>query len=558
MKKSFFIFSIVFLLTFVLIYSIKQNQRQEQINTIKKLYTSKVQDNLTSISLAYFQWNFMYNIVEKDLKDKVQELFEEITFHYPYVESVQIILTEKIDFEIYQINSYDDKLKVQFKVFNDDMTEFVKNKVVDIVINPQMILESLGIDWIKISSVGKDFAFGLKYQITKSVVDYTCFLISFLSAALFVMYISFSESKRKLKVEEKSKEEEKLQKKINQAILELSMDLLKHHENEQIYQKMLEKMIQTIPNAQGGSVLIKKDDKFRYVAAVGFDLNELSKISFEDNVERIWIKPPYTLKKRKDIITIYDKVDPGMLPLMRKVGKIDNIMCTVSVPIEINGETVLIINFDNFSDENAFNQASVELARLFANYLGVVFERIRLEGKIKEQYEEMVYLSSHDPLTGLMNRRSFQEYGEKLLALAKREGKKVSLLFLDLSDFKPINDKYSHIFGDQVLKIIGSRIERSLRESDLVARFGGDEFVVLAYNCAEQDVKHLAQKLAYFIQEPIEYEGKTISVGVNIGIAIYPDHSQDLDGLVRLADMAMYNAKRDKLIYSLIDRMNLI
>lgn len=558
MKKSFFTFSIVFLLTFVLIYSIKQDQRQEQINTIKQLYKSKVQDNLTSISLAYFQWNFMYNIVEKDLKDKAQELFEEITFHYPYVESVQIIPTEKMDFEICQINSYDDKLKVQFKVFNDDMTEFVKNKVIVVTINPQMILESLGIDWIKISSVGKDFAFGLKYQITKSVVDYTCFLISFLSAALFVMYISFSESKRKLKVEEKSKEEEKLQKKINQAILELSMDLLKHHENEQIYQRMLEKMIQTIPNAQGGSVLIKKDDKFRYVAAVGFDLNELSKISFEERAEWMWIKTPYKLKKRKDIITIYDKVDSTMLPLMRKVGRIDEIMCTVSVPIEIEGETVLIINIDNFSDENAFNELSVELARLFANYLGVVFERIRLEGKIKEQYEEMVYLSSHDPLTGLMNRRSFQEYGEKLLALAKREGKKVSLLFLDLSDFKPINDKYSHIFGDQVLKIIGSRIERSLRESDLVARFGGDEFVVLAYNCAEQDAKHLAQKLAYFIQEPIEYEGKTISVGVNIGIAIYPDHSQDLDGLVRLADMAMYNAKRDKLIYSLIDRMNLI
>lgn len=498
----------------------------------------------------------MYNIVEKDLKDKVQELFEEITFHYPYVESVQIILTEKIDFEIYQINSYDDKLKVQFKVFNDDMTEFVKNKVVDIVINPQMILESLGIDWIKISSVGKDFAFGLKYQITKSVVDYTCFLISFLSAALFVMYISFSESKRKLKVEQKSKEEEKLQEKINQAILELSMDLLKH-ENEQIYQRMLEKMIQTIPNAQGGSVLIKKDDKFRYVAAVGFDLNELSKISFEERAEWMWIKTPYKLKKRKDIITIYDKVDSTMLPLMRKVGRIDEIMCTVSVPIEIEGETVLIINIDNFSDENAFNEISVELARLFANYLGVIFERIRLEGKIKEQYQEMVYLSSHDPLTGLMNRRSFQEYGEKLLALAKREDKKVSLLFLDLSDFKPINDKYSHIFGDQVLKIIGSRIERSLRESDLVARFGGDEFVVLAYSCAEQDAKHLAQKLAHFIQEPIEYEGKTISVGVNIGIAIYPDDAQNLDRLVRLADMAMYNAKRDKLIYSLIDRMNL-
>lgn len=217
-----------------------------------------------------------------------------------------------------------------------------------------------------------------------------------------------------------------------------------------------------------------------------------------------------------------------------------------------------IINFDNFADENAFDERSVELAMLFANYLGVIFERIKLEKKIKEQNEEMAYLSARDPLTGLLNRRSFKEYAEKLLSLAKRENKRVSLFFIDLKDFKQVNDQYGHVFGDQVLEIIASRIEKSVRSSDVVARFGGDEFVVLAYNCTRHDSTNLAEKMAQSIEEPVEYEGRTISVGVNIGIAVYPEDGQDIDELIKLADIAMYNAKMKNQNYSLNGQMNQI
>ncbi|MFN4190212.1 MAG: GGDEF domain-containing protein [Pseudothermotoga sp.] len=556
--KYFFTFLVFFFLALILLYTIRQTERLRQVEALKPFYKSMIESNLKCISLSYFQWDAMYNAIEMNLQGRLQEYFDELTFYYAYVENVQIEPVEKVDFEIYQISSEEGKLNVLFKVYNDDKTEYIKDKAVSAIINPQIILESLMIDWIKISPVGKDFVFGLKYVPTRSVIDVTCVLGSFLIAVLSIFYVLFNETRSKLKMIRRSKKEEEIEREINQTVLELSVNLLKHYENEEVYQKMLEKMIQVMPNAEGGSVLIKRDNRFEYVAAVGFDLKELSKIYFDDKTERRWIRPPYALKKRDDIRAIYKEADPALLSLLRTAGRIDEIKCTVSVPIEIEGEVVAIINFDNFADENAFDERSVELAMLFANYLGVIFERIKLEKKIKEQNEEMAYLSARDPLTGLLNRRSFKEYAEKLLSLAKRENKRVSLFFIDLKDFKQVNDKYGHVFGDQVLEIIASRIEKSVRSSDVVARFGGDEFVVLAYNCTRHDSTNLAEKMAQSIEEPVEYEGRTISVGVNIGIAVYPEDGQDIDELIKLADIAMYNAKMKNQTYSLNGQMNQI
>ncbi len=511
---------------------------------LKPLYKSMIESNLNYISLSYFQWDAMYYAVQMNQHERLKAFFDELISYYPYVESVQIMPADKINFELYDIRSEGDKLSVRFKIYNDATTDYIKDKVVSATVDPQIVLESLMIDWIKISKTGKDFVFGLKYVPTRSAIDITSVLGSFLIAVLSVLYVLFNEARSELKIVRQSKVEEELQRKINQTILELSVDLLKHHENEVIYQRMLEKMIQAIPGAQGGSLLIRKDDRFEYVAAVGFDLNELSKVSFQESLEREWIKPPYTLKKKSDIRTIYEKGDSNLVSTLRRVGRIDEIMCTVSVPIEIEKEVVAIINFDNFSDENAFSESSVEFALLFANYMGVIFERIQLEKRIKEQNEELVFLSSHDPLTGLLNRRAFGERADTILALAKRENKKASLFFVDLNNFKQVNDRYGHSFGDEILGAIGPMIKGSVRKSDLVARIGGDEFVILAYDCAGKDALNLAKKIAQSVEGLVGSKGELVSLGVSIGIATYPDDAQDLDGLIRLADMDMYRFKQ--------------
>ncbi|MEJ5229659.1 MAG: GGDEF domain-containing protein, partial [Pseudothermotoga sp.] len=116
-------------------------------------------------------------------------------------------------------------------------------------------------------------------------------------------------------------------------------------------------------------------------------------------------------------------------------------------------------------------------------------------------------------------------------------------LFMDLKKFKEINDCYGHQIGDEVLGIIGSRLEKSLRASDLVARFGGDEFVIMLYDCLSEDLKSFVKRIVNAVEEPIELAGRVFRVSCNIGIAQYPDDGEEIDQLVRKADVAMYQAK---------------
>lgn len=556
MKKSIFVFVLSFVITFLLIYFVKQREINDQVEKLEKIYTAKVEEIVNSISLGFFQWDKMYEAAIKNDIELMEKWLEEITTHYTALVDIEIVPVDSLDFDLYSITSENDKLKVLFKIFDDNATEFVKDKAVMAFLNAETLLESLGIDWLKISSQGIDFAFGLKCELTRPLVGLHSLLIPILIALLPALGMNVIESRTELRFEQRLRRDEEFQRKTMQAVLDLSVDLLRRHNDDSVYQQMLEKMIKTVPNAEGGTVLVKRQNRLFYVAAVGYDLSQLSKISLPVAKTRVWIKGPYSLKRKNDVLRIDSSLDPEIYSVLKTVGRIDEIMCNISVPIEVDGELEMVINFDNFSDENAFDERSISLGRLFANYLAVIFQRITFEKRIMTQQEEIEYLSTHDPLTGLANRRAFGEYGERLLSIAKREGKKVAVLFLDLSKFKTINDSFGHPFGDDILRIIGGKLERTVRQSDFVARFGGDEFVIAAYNCDEFDVNVLAEKIIRTIEEPIIHEGKEVLLSVNIGVAIYPRDGVTLDELIRLADVAMYHAKKHGRKKALTDEMS--
>jgi len=336
--------------------------------------------------------------------------------------------------------------------------------------------------------------------------------------------------------------------KLHEALTQISEYYLKGQNGERIYQLILEKAIEVVPNAQAGSVLLKKQDKYVYVAAVGYDLAELSKIEYSESVQKKWLEKP--IKKKSDMVG-FNREDEKTLEILKKHGRIEEIMCSLVVPAQIGDEIVLSFNLENFEREDAFDEESLQIAKLFANYVGMVFLKIEQDEQIMQQQRMMEYLYNHDALTGLLNRRAFEEYGEKLLALAKRERKKVALLFLDLLKYKRINDEYGHEMGDLVLKVLGSRLEKVFRESDVVSRFGGDEFVALLYDCDGNNLAQLLNRVFQIVEEPVRLDDKTFQVGVNIGVAIYPDDAQELDQLIRLADMAMYYAKKKGLKYAI-------
>jgi diguanylate cyclase (GGDEF)-like protein/PAS domain S-box-containing protein len=167
------------------------------------------------------------------------------------------------------------------------------------------------------------------------------------------------------------------------------------------------------------------------------------------------------------------------------------------------------------------------------------------------------HLAHHDALTGLPNRMSFMERLEGLMANAQETESRLALLFIDLDHFKRVNDSLGHLVGDTLLRTVAQRITACLRATDIVARFGGDEFIVLlpGMNVAQRsDVDEVAQKLLIAISAAVDAEGRPISVTPSVGIALFPGDGATSDELVKNADSAMYLAKaRGRANYQFFD-----
>jgi len=163
-----------------------------------------------------------------------------------------------------------------------------------------------------------------------------------------------------------------------------------------------------------------------------------------------------------------------------------------------------------------------------------------------EWEEKLIYQANFDQLTGLYNRHFMQSYMSSVFNRARRSKKKVALLFLDLDNFKTINDTLGHDVGDEVLKLTAARLSAGLRESDTAARTGGDEFTILLENVDENgQAEIVAGKLVKEFQQPFTPDGQEVYTTVTIGISIYPEDGDSLDQLMQCADMAMYRAKSD-------------
>ena len=229
----------------------------------------------------------------------------------------------------------------------------------------------------------------------------------------------------------------------------------------------------------------------------------------------------------------------------------------VNIPVQTTQEAIT----QNVDVEQKVAKAADDLKQVNAELTKEVAKRVSFESELADtkidlaearddllksqvKEEETRQITLHDTLTGLPNRVLFEQRLEHGLIQAKRRDWKLAVLFIDIDKFKSINDSYGHDLGDKVLLMLANRLQSSVREEDMVCRWGGDEFMCLLLDVKQEaNTTRLAEKMVNRITEAFEINGTVLSIKPSMGIAIYPADGETADILFKNADMAMYKAK---------------
>ncbi len=287
-------------------------------------------------------------------------------------------------------------------------------------------------------------------------------------------------------------------------------DITRHHDTERLLLESEERLQKFVNAAREGIFFHKKglvdDANEAALRLLGYTLPEVIGRSMLDFIA------PESHQKAIDYFTARGEAPYEALAL-HKSGR--------RIPVEFTGRTLVrngeIIRMGTMLD---------------------ISERKEAEAQIR-------FMAHHDALTGLPNRVMLQERLESLIALARRKQETLAVLFLDLDHFKHVNDSLGHHAGDELLKEVAARINGAVREADVVARQGGDEFIVVLAGLAEPGAAAaVAVKLLVQIAAPVTIEGQSVSVAPSIGISVFPSDGGSADELIRHADSAMYLAKQ--------------
>jgi len=222
------------------------------------------------------------------------------------------------------------------------------------------------------------------------------------------------------------------------------------------------------------------------------------------------------------------RLSPSLGRAMRETG----VEAILAAPLDHEGESYGVVAAF-FRHPRAFDREAAPLAEALAGQAAQTLVTLRLQ-------KRLAHAAMHDETTGLPNRRLLEERMREQV-VGERHGRAV--IFLDLDGFKAVNDVYGHPVGDEVLREVGRRLQAVVREGDIVARYGGDEFVVVCGIAGSGDASDIAERLRESVRRPYDFLPEGVVVGASVGVALAPVDGGALDGLIRAADQAMYVAK---------------
>lgn len=297
---------------------------------------------------------------------------------------------------------------------------------------------------------------------------------------------------------------------------------------DQVLDQVLENLARVVPY-DSSALFLKEDDSLRVVAARGF--------SHKDKVigQRFPARDELLMESVKQQAPLI-LADAQNDVRFKRWGDAAHVRSWMGVPLIKRNDVIGFLTIDH-SQPNVYTQNHAKLAQAFANQAAAAIENARL-------FESVQRMAVSDPLTGLYNRRYFFELATKEFYRARRYGKDLSLIMMDLDDLKIINDTYGHLVGDQMLIFVAEQCKNQLRKADLAARFGGDEFILLLPETGLEQAMQVAWRLRDAVARGLTDErGGVVTSGVSLGVSTIDPSCNSLELMVNRADQALYTAK---------------
>jgi len=333
-------------------------------------------------------------------------------------------------------------------------------------------------------------------------------------------------------------ERKRLQREQEERIIRTRLSLLEFamtHSLDEVLQKTLDEVGDMVESPIGFYHFVEEDQKTLSLQAWSTrTLNEFCKAEGKGMhyaIDQAGVWTDCVLQKRAVIHNDY-------LSLPHRKGMPEGhaaVIRELVVPIMRGGNVMAILGVGNKPSD--YDEEDMNTVSVLADVAWEITRRKKAEEQIK-------HLATHDLLTDLPSLRLAKDRLSSALNLARRYKKGAAVMFIDLDGFKSVNDTLGHDVGDYVLKEVARRLLSSVRETDTVARVGGDEFLIIATEIQSPDnAAQIAEKVIRSVSQPIIINGRQATVGTSIGISLFPDHSEDMDNLIKLADEAMYKVK---------------